>query len=101
MARQTQKVNDNRLLRPGWAGDLTPAECRYLLTRIKRSKRLQERWGILPDDPEQAEAAIRSKAICTTQDAEAVQVVIEPAGATAASLRDTPGTWIQLSLELE
>ncbi len=91
---------DSRIMWPGWAGDLTPAECTWLRTRIKRSKRLQERWGALPDDPEQAEALIRSKAICGHPDAEAVSVATKPATTDTAPLRDGKALGIQLGLEL-
>ena len=101
MKTKTPPKPDKRILWPGWAGNLTPAEYRHLATRISRSRRLQERWRPIPADPEKAEALIRSKAICGGAGAETNQVATQLATTTTAPLRDGPAVWIQLSMELE
>jgi len=37
-----------KLLRPGYAGYLQPAEVQYILHALRGSQRLRDRWGINP-----------------------------------------------------
>ena len=44
------KTGDERLLIPGWAGDLTNPELAFVEERLRRSRRLSKEWGIISDD---------------------------------------------------
>ena len=41
------KTGDERLLMPGWAGDLTELELEFVEERLRRSRRLSKEWGII------------------------------------------------------
>jgi len=36
---------DRKLLRPGWAGDLSSSEVEYIQSELRRSPRLWKKWG--------------------------------------------------------
>ena len=44
------KTGDERLLIPGWAGDLTDPELEFVEERLRRSRRLSKEWGIIGVD---------------------------------------------------
>ena len=44
------KTGDERLLIPGWAGDLTDPELAFVEERLRRSCRLSKEWGIISGD---------------------------------------------------
>ena len=44
------KTGDERLLIPGWAGDLTDPELEFVEERLRRSRRLSKEWGIISGD---------------------------------------------------
>lgn len=54
-------IGDERLLTPGWAGELTDSELEFIEERLRRSRRLSKRWGILSRD--YSEQCIRRVAV--------------------------------------
>ena len=40
------RIGDQRLLIPGWAGELTDPELSFIEERLRGSRRLSKEWGI-------------------------------------------------------
>ena len=51
-----------KLLVPGWAGDLDPDELTYLKSQLRRSSSLRRRWGFRPSAKRLSEGRIRAVA---------------------------------------
>lgn len=51
---------DERLLKPGWAGDLNPEEFKYVRSQLRKSPSLKRRWGFRPSAKRLAEGRIRT-----------------------------------------
>ena len=41
------RIGDHRLLIPGWAGDLSDPEVEFIQERLRLSRRLSRKWGII------------------------------------------------------
>ena len=41
------RTGDERLLIPGWAGELTDPELAFIEERLRGSRRLSKQWGII------------------------------------------------------
>ena len=41
------RVGDQRLLIPGWAGELSDPEVEFIQGRLRLSRRLSRKWGII------------------------------------------------------
>ena len=54
---------DQRLLQPGWAGDLSDTELVFIQERLRRSRRLSNQWGIGQECAEDAVRVIAMGAI--------------------------------------
>ena len=63
------RIGDERLLIPGWAGELTDPELAFIEERLRRSRGLSKQWGIT--DRDYSEQRIRQSAAVV-----AVKVVI-------------------------
>jgi hypothetical protein len=48
-----------KLLEPGWAGELNPGEFTYIKSQLKRSPSLRRRWGFRPSARRLSESRIR------------------------------------------
>ena len=44
------RIGDERLLVPGWAGELSDPELAFIEERLRGSRRLSKRWGIASRD---------------------------------------------------
>ena len=44
------RTGDERLLIPGWAGELTDPELAFIEERLRGSRRLSKQWGITNRD---------------------------------------------------
>jgi len=51
-----------KLLEPGWAGELDPDELAYLKSQLRRSPSLRRRWGFRPSAKRLSEGRIRAVA---------------------------------------
>jgi hypothetical protein len=49
----------SRLLKPGWAGELSPDEFAYIKTELQQSSSLRRRWGFRPTAKRLSESRIR------------------------------------------
>jgi len=49
----------NRLLKPGWAGELSPDEFFYIKSELCQSPSLRRRWGFRPSAKRLSESRIR------------------------------------------
>ena len=54
---------DDRLLEPGWAGELSPEEFKCVKSYLQKSPSLKQRWGFRPSAKRLPENRIRSVAI--------------------------------------
>ncbi|MDA0770801.1 MAG: hypothetical protein O2821_11330 [Chloroflexi bacterium] len=52
-----------QLLEPGWAGELTESEFDYLESKLKRYKRLRNKWGFQSEDDILSPEAIQTVAM--------------------------------------
>ena len=52
-----------QLLEPGWAGELTESEFDYLEAKLKRYKRLRNKWGFQSEDDILSPEAIQTVAM--------------------------------------
>ena len=52
-----------QLLEPGWAGELTESEFDYLEGKLKRYKRLRNKWGFQSEDDVLSPEAIQTVAM--------------------------------------
>ena len=41
------RIGDQRLLIPGWAGELSDPEVEFIQERLRLSRRLSRKWGII------------------------------------------------------
>ena len=57
------RTGDERLLTPGWAGDLSDTELVFIQERLRRSRRLSNQWGIGQEFAEDAVRVIAMGAI--------------------------------------
>jgi hypothetical protein len=48
-----------KLLEPGWAGELSPNEFTYIKSQLKQSPSLRRRWGFRPSARRLSESRIR------------------------------------------
>lgn len=48
-----------KLIEPGWAGELSPAEFAYIKSQLKQSPSLKRRWGFRPSSKRFSESRIR------------------------------------------
>ena len=70
MSLEEQYANDpellefykQKLLEPGWAGELDPDELAYLKSQLRRSPSLRRRWGFRPSAKRLSEGRIRAVA---------------------------------------
>ena len=53
---------DQRLLEPGWGGELAPDELDFLLTALIKDKKLAYQWGLQPAKNRRPEWAIHQVA---------------------------------------
>jgi hypothetical protein len=51
-----------KLLEPGWAGELDPDELAYLKSQLRQSPSLRRRWGFRPSAKRLSEDRIRAVA---------------------------------------
>jgi hypothetical protein len=52
-----------KLLEPGWAGDLDSVELEYIKSNLKQSPSLRRRWGFRPSAKRLSESRIRHVAM--------------------------------------
>jgi len=52
-----------KLLEPGWAGDLDNVELEYVKSELRRSPSLRRRWGFRPSAKRLSESRIRAVAM--------------------------------------
>ena len=70
MSLEEQHANDpellefykQKLLEPGWAGELDPNELAYLKSQLRRSRSLRRCWGFRPSAKRLSEDRIRAVA---------------------------------------
>ena len=70
MSLEERHVNDpellefykQKLLEPGWAGELDPGELAYLKSQLRRSPSLRRRWGFRPSARRFSEDRIKAVA---------------------------------------
>jgi hypothetical protein len=48
-----------KLLEPGWAGELSPSEFTYIKSQLKQSPSLKRRWGFRPSARRLSETRLR------------------------------------------
>jgi hypothetical protein len=51
-----------KLLEPGWAGELDPDELAYIKSQLRRSPSLRRRWGFRPSAKRLSEERIKAVA---------------------------------------
>jgi hypothetical protein len=49
----------SKLLKPGWAGELSPEEFAYIKAELRHSSSLRRRWGFRPSARRFSESRIR------------------------------------------
>lgn len=54
---------DNRLLKPGWGGELAPDEFDFIVEELLQDKKLSFFWGFQPRKKRRAEWAVRQVAM--------------------------------------
>ncbi len=54
---------EKNLIRPGWAGDLSPTEFILIKAQLKQSPSLKRRWGFKPTAKRFSEDRIRAVAV--------------------------------------
>ena len=57
------ELHKEKLLEPGWAGDLDDVELEYIRSRLKQSASLRLRWGFRPSAKRFSESRIRAVAM--------------------------------------
>ncbi len=60
------RTGDERLLIPGWAGEITDPELAFIEERLRMSRRLSKQWGII--DQDYCVKYIRRVALCGMPD---------------------------------
>jgi len=58
----TGALMDDRLLKPGWAGELNPKEFKYVKSQLLNSPSLKRKWGFRPSAKRFSEDRIRAVA---------------------------------------
>ena len=51
---------DDRILKPGWAGELSPKELEYVKSQLRQSPSLKRKWGFRPSAKRLSEGRIRA-----------------------------------------
>ena len=59
----TLEFYKEKLLEPGWAGDLDSVELEYIKSNLKQSSSLRRRWGFRPSAKRLSESRIRTVAM--------------------------------------
>ena len=59
----TLEFYKEKLLEPGWAGDLDSVELEYIKSNLKQSSSLRRRWGFRPSAKRLSESRIRHVAM--------------------------------------
>jgi hypothetical protein len=72
---------ENKLLQPGWAGELDPVELAYIKSQLKRSPTLKRRWGFKPSAKRLSKNRIRLVAM------DGLSAIKKPVLASAARKR--------------
>jgi hypothetical protein len=62
MSFQEQYSHDSQLLEPGYAGELSPDEFRYIKSELRKSASLRRKWGFRPSAKRLNEKRIRAVA---------------------------------------
>ena len=57
------KLYKEKLLEPGWAGELDSVELEYIKSHLKQSPLLRRRWGFRPSAKRFSESRIRAVAM--------------------------------------
>jgi hypothetical protein len=55
---QLLDLYNQKLLEPGWAGELSPDEFAYIKSQLKQSPSLKRRWGFRPSAKRLSESHI-------------------------------------------
>ena len=71
------RTGDERLLVPGWAGELSDPELAFIEERLRGSRRLSKQWGIT--SPDYTEQCIRQVASAGIKPESQRQTVLLPA----------------------
>ena len=82
---------DNRIFKPGWAGEPEPSEMDVLTKRLTRDRRLASRWGFTLPNSKLAEWSILQVAMWGDPDWKALNFGL-------AHQRYTASTGVQLPL---
>jgi hypothetical protein len=56
---QLLSFHQEKLLKPGWAGELSPGEFVYIKSELQRSSSLKRRWAFRPSAKRLSESRIR------------------------------------------
>ena len=62
MSSEIQYPYDTRLLEPGYAGELSPDEYRYIKSELQQSASLRRKWGFRPSAKKLSEKHVRAVA---------------------------------------
>lgn len=54
--------HQSQLLKPGWAGELSPEEFAHIKSKLQQSSSLRRRWGFRPSAKRLSDSQIRSVA---------------------------------------
>ncbi len=70
------RIDDHRLLKPGWAGSLTDEELVTLQEHLQKDSWLAYKWGFRPSAKRRPEWAIRQVAMAGDPDRRAANVAL-------------------------
>ena len=59
---QLLSFSQEKLLEPGWAGELSPYELAYVRSQLRQSSSLRRRWGFRPSAKRLSESRMRAVA---------------------------------------
>lgn len=59
---ESLEFNREKLIEPGWAGELSPDEFAYIKSQLRQSPSLKRRWGFRPSAKRFSENRIRAVA---------------------------------------
>ena len=59
---QSLSFSQEKLLEPGWAGELNPDEFTYVRSQLQQSSSLRRRWGFRPSAKRLSKSRIRAVA---------------------------------------
>lgn len=62
MSYEERFTCDPKLVEPGYAGELTPGEFRYVKSKLQKSPSLKRKWGFRPSAKRLSEKRIRAVA---------------------------------------